>query len=344
MDITNIKIFRIDFHKSEVETIDQADFPADFTFYLQGLINLMISGSSGRTFRFDRDTTEVRVQIGEIMTGNDFSGIATTVATRLLAIEQVAQEEIAHMGKEIQKGIIVQALITDNEINKFIICKADHNEFLNEINFTLSKGLPIKKKVFKGFVCSLNSDQTLSDNLVYDQQLTKYWWRDFLELTKVHSDEDNTQNAFDAIDKGVLVKLKKKHPQDYMHLSNGNVRYFRASETFDMNEYIENVFGSYLPFDDKLDIEKLKKEIRELPTKSKRQFDEQFPIIKKQIKKKFIKDITLTPQIDLHFKEEIPNLENVVRAGTDEDGTKYVRIKSDEGYKYFNDRLNRGNE
>lgn len=343
MDIINIKIFRIDFHNSEVETIDQASFPADFTTYLEGLIQVMISGSSGRTFSFERDTTEVRASIGRIMSGSDFSEVASTIANRLLTVEQLAQEDIAKLGKEIQKGIIVQALVIENEIRKFIICKADHNEFLNEINFTLSRGLPIKKKVFKGFISTLNNNQTLSDNLVYDQQLTKYWWRDFLELTKVHSDEDNTQNAFDAIDKGVLRKLKKNHPQDYMHLSNSNVRYFRANDNFDMNEYIENVFNNYLPFDEKLDVEALKNEIRELPSKSKKPFDEQFSIIKKQIKKRFIKDVALTPQIELHFKEEIPDLETVVTAVKDSDGTKYVRIKSEEGYKYFNNKLNNGN-
>mgnify|MGYP003610345762 CR=1 FL=1 len=343
MDITDIKIFRIDFHQSSVDTIDQAEFPADFTTYLEGLINLMTSGVSGRTFRFDRDTTEVRGQLGEIMEGNDFSVIATTIATRLLSIEQKAQEQIAHMGTEIQKGIIVQALINDNDVSKFVICKADHNEFLNEISFTLSRGLPIKKKIFKGFICSLYSNKTLRDNLVYDQQLSKYWGNDFLELTKVHSDEDNTQNAFDAIDKSVLIKLKSKHPQDYMHLSNSNIQYFRGNENFDMNNYIASMFDNYLPFDDTLDMEKVKKEVRDLPTKSKKQFDEQFPIIKKQIKKRFIKDVSLTPQIELHFKEEIPDLENVVTAVIDDDGTKYVRVKSEQGYKYFNNLKNRGN-
>ncbi|WHT38706.1 hypothetical protein QNH98_17215 [Myroides sp. mNGS23_01] len=49
----------------------------------------------------------------------------------------------------IQKGILVQAHISDKGINKFIICKADHNEFLNEVNFTLTRGLPTKKKHLK---------------------------------------------------------------------------------------------------------------------------------------------------------------------------------------------------
>lgn len=343
MNITDIKIFRIDFHQSEVETIDQAAFPTDFKVYLEGLINLMTSGGSGRTFRFDRDTTEVRAQITRIINKEDFSDIATTIASRLLTVEQSAQEQMTRLGIEIQRGIIVQALVSDNGVDRFIICKADHSEFFNEINFNLSRGLPVKKKVFKGFICSLNSDQTVADILVYDMHLIKYWWKEFLELIKVHSDEDNTQNAFDAIDKGVLIKLKKQHPQDYMHLSNSNIRYFRANNTFDMDDYIENVFGNYLPFDDNLKMDKIKSEIRELPNKSKKPFDQQFPIISKQIKKRFIKDITLTPQIELHFKEEIPDLENIVTAVMDKDGTKYVRVKSEQGYKYFNNLQNRDN-
>jgi len=336
MEITDIKIFKIDIQQSEVENIDKDKFPADLDIYLKGLIKLMISGESGRTFNFDRDTTEVRGQLGEIIKGKDFALISTVIAKRLLIVERRTQQKIAHLGKEIQKGIVVQALVTDNEINKFIICKAEHNDFLDEVKFTLSRGLPIKKKIFKGFACSMNSDQTLSNNLVYDKYLTNYWWNDFLELTKVHSDEDNTINAFDAIDKGVLVKLRTKYPQDYMHLSNSNIHYFRGNESFDMNDYVSNMFDNYLPFDDKLDIEKLKSDVRQLPKKSRKQFDEQFLIVKKQIKKRFIKNIALTPQIDLHFKEEIPDLENVVTAEIDDDGTKYVKVKSEQGYKYFN--------
>jgi hypothetical protein len=335
MDITEIKIFRIDFNQDSVDTIDESNFPTDFNLYLKGLIELMISGSSGRVFRFDSDTTQVRGQIATLLNAGDFSNVSTTIANRLLRIEQTAQADIAHLGIEIQKGIVVQALINDGGISKYVICKADHNEFINELNFKLTRGLPIKKKVFKGFICSLNTDQTITDNLVYDQLQTKYWWQNFLELTKVHSDEDNTQNAFDAIDKGVLIKLKKKHPQDYMHLSNSNVRYFRAKDNFDMNEYIAEVFDGYQPFDSELNIEDIKRKIRSMPSSQKKPFDEQFSIVKKQIKKRFIKEIPLTPQIELHFKEEVPNLESVVTAELGADGTKYVRVRSEQGYQYF---------
>lgn len=343
MEISEIRISRIDFEQSSVEILDQSTFPTDFKKYLGGLINLMNSGASGRTYRFERDTTEVRSQISKIIDKEDFSIISTTIANRLLNVEQTTQEQIAKMGTEIQKGIIIQALVNDNDINRFIICKADHSEFFNETNFTLARGLPAKKKVFKGFICTLNVDKTVSDILVYDLHLIKYWWKDFLELTKVHSDEDNTKNAFDAIEKGVLVKIRKDYPQDYMHLSNGSVSYFRKQANFDMDEYIETVFGNYLPFNETLKIETLKNKIRELPNNNRNQFDLQFPIIHKEIKKRFIKDIPLTPQIELHFKEEIPDLKNVVTALIEKDGTKYVKIKSIQGYQYFNNLQNKEN-
>lgn len=340
MEITEKEIFKIDLLQSEAETIDHSLYGDEFETYLHGLIELVMTGSTGRSFKFDRDTTEVRAQISKIIEGGNFSEISKTIADRLLNCEKVAQSQMDKLGIEIQKGIFIQAIVQDEE-RKFIICKADNSEYLNEINFKLSRGLPIKKKVFKGFVCTLNDDNSVADISVFDLNLTKYWWREFLELTTIRSDEVNTQNAFDAIEKSVLKKLKSKHPQDYMHLSNSNIHYFRSNSNFNMDEYIQNVYDTYLPFDDSLDLVSIKKTIRDLPKQTNRIFDPTFEIVKSKIKKRFIKDVTLTPLINLHFKQEIPDLENVVTAVKDADGTKYVKIKSDEGYKFFNDKKSR---
>jgi hypothetical protein len=82
--------------------------------------------------------------------------VSATIANRLLRVEKEAQEAIAHLDTKIQKGIMVQALINNEGIRKFIICKADHHEFINEESFERTRGLPIKKRVFKGFICDLN--------------------------------------------------------------------------------------------------------------------------------------------------------------------------------------------
>ncbi len=342
MDITAIQIFKVDIQLQAVESIEQSIFNTDFNTYLKGLINLITTGSSGRNFKFDSATTEVRGQITKIMAGEEFPTIATTIVNRLQKKEQEAQEKMLKLGVEIQKGIVVQALVTESEINKLVICKADNGDFLNEVNFKISRGLPLKKKVFKAFVCSLNSDQTVTNVLVYDSNptLSHYWWKDFLELTKVYTDDDNTVNAFEAIDKGIFTKLKKKHPQDYLYLRNSTVHYFRANDNFEMQEYLDTAIGNYTPFDSKLDVEEIKTLIRQLPSKPRTPFDEQFVIVKAKIKAKFLNTIPLTSQIDLHLKEDVQNLETIITAEKDADGTRYVKIKSELGYQYFNKNQN----
>lgn len=345
MDITAIQIFKIDIHQQAVEPIESSVYGVDFDNYLKGLVNLITSGSSGRNFRFDSDTTEVRGQIARIIKGDDFPTIATIIVNRLLKKEQEVQTRMAKLGIEIQKGILVQALVTENDIRKLVICKADHSDFIDEIKFTISKGLPLKKKVFKAFVCSLNEDGTVTGVLVYDTNpsLSLYWWQEFLELTKVYSDEDNTENAFTSIDKDIFTKIKKKHPQDYMHLRNSTVRYFRANESFDMQDYLETAIGDYTPFDNRLDVEDIKTQIRQLSSRPKTPFDEQFTIVKAKIRAKFLSTIQLTSQIDLHLKEDIPNIDSIISAEKDSDGTRYVKIKSEQGYEYFSNRQNGNN-
>lgn len=337
MEISEIKIFKMDIAGAIIESIEPTEYEDDFKIYLIELLSIITAGS-GRNFRFDRNTTEVRAQISRLSNNEDFGVIATEITNRLLVCEQTIQTRMEKMEVKIHKGIVVQALISDNNTTKFIICKADHNEFIDEDNFKLKRGYPKKQKIFKAFVCSLLPDNAVENVLVYDtnSKMSVYWYKDFLELTKVYTDEDNTHNAFDTIDKGIIGKLKKEFPQDYMHLSNSNVHYFRATEEFDIEDYISNAIGDYVPFDNKLNIVDLKNKIRELPTTSKMPFDSKFSIVKSAVTKRFIKDIPLTEQIELHFKTDVPNLQTIVTAEEGDDGTKYVKIKSDRGYQYFN--------
>jgi hypothetical protein len=344
MNTPQLKIFKIDIHQQEAEPIEHT-FGEDFNTYLDGLVNIIITGSSGRNYRFDSDTTEVRSQIAKINSESNFSDIATVIVSRLLKKEQEAQKKMMKLNVEIQRGLVVQAVITESDVKRFVICKADHTDFLNETNFEISKGLPLKKKVFKAFVCTINDDLSVSNVLVYDtnQDGTNYWWNEFLELSKVYTDEDNTENAFEAIDKTVLSKIKKTHSQDYMNLRNSTVRYFRASESFDMEEFLDTAIGNYEPFDAGLDVEDIKSKIRELPSKPRTPFDEQFTIVKSKIKAKFLSTIPLTSQIELHLKEDIPNIESIITAEKGADGSRYVKIKSDSGYQYFAERQQNNN-
>jgi len=335
MVINELQILKIDTQQEEVEVIDSTVYGDELVDYLTELFTIVISGSSGRRFLFDRDTTEVRAQITRINNSEDFSDIAKVIANRLLDVEISAQKNMSKLGVTIQKGIIVQAKINDNGHDRFVICKADHNEFLNEIDYQLSRGLPVKKKAFKAFVCNLYPNNDIDKILVYDTNKTdtKYWWKELLELTKVHTDEDNTERAFTAIDKAIFTKIKKDHPQDYTYLRNSTVRYFRSNDRFEMQDFLDNSIGDYTPYDSTLDIEDLKSKIKELPSKKRAPFDNQFNIIRTKVKANFISKVRLTSEIDLHIKEDFP--ENTIVAELGKDGEKYVKVKSEVGYKYF---------
>ncbi|MBZ4191720.1 nucleoid-associated protein [Niabella beijingensis] len=335
MTINEIQIFKINLEEEQVEFIDSTTYGNELVEYLKELFGTIIAGSSGRQFLFERETTEVRAQISRINRGEDFVDIAKIIADRLMSVEFDAQQRMIKLGILIQKGILVQAKIEEDGQNKFIICKADHNEFLNEIDYSLSRGLPVKKKAFKAFVCNLYPEDTISDILVYDTNPsdTKYWWKDLLELSMVYSDEDNTERAFAAIDKSVFAKIKKEYPQDYTYLRNSAVRYFRSKNRFEMQDFLDNVVGDYEPCDAGLRVDDLKVKIRDLPTKQRSPFDSQFNIIRDKIKAKFLNTVKLTPEIDLHIKGDFAD--NTILAEEGLDGQKYVKIKSDEGYRYF---------
>lgn len=335
MDINEIQIFKIDLNEEEVLVIDSTTYGNELVEYLKELFSLVISGSSGRQFLFGRNSTEVRAQITRINNNDSFAEITKVIADRLLSVEFEAQEKISKLGITIQKGILVQARITQNGQDKFIICKADHNEFLNDVNYQLSRGLPVKKKAFKAFVCNLHSDDAIDGILVFDTNPsdTKYWWKELLELTMVFTDEDNTEKAFDAIDKSVFTVMKKDHPQDYTYLRNSTVKYFRSNDRFEIQDFLDIAIGNYQPYDSKLNIPDLKDKIRELPSKPRSPFDNQFNIVKEKVKARFLSKVKLTPEIDLLIKGDFAD--NTILAEVGNDGAKYVKVKSEEGYKYF---------
>ncbi len=335
MEIIKLQISKVDIEKDDVENIDSSVYGDELLDYLTELFEIVISGSSGRRFEFDRKTTEVRAQITRLNNSEDFLDVSNVIANRLLKSESSAQVRMDKLDIIILKGIIVQAIINDESSEKFIICKADHNDFLDDVNYKLARGLPVKKKAFKAFVCDLNGVDEIEEVLVYDTNPkdTKYWWSDFLELSKVFTDEYNTEKAFNAIDKGVFNRIKKKYPQDYTYLRNSTVRYFRSNDSFEMNDFLDNGIGNYEPYDSDLDIKTIKNKVRELPEKKNAPFDKQFTIVKEKVKARFKNTVKLTDQINLEIKQDVP--ENTILAHEEPDGSKYVKIRSDEGYKYF---------
>jgi hypothetical protein len=96
---------------------------------------------------------------------------------------------------------------------------------------------------------------------------------------------------------------------------------------------LDYVFGQYKPADERVNIDEIVASAKDLPSKYK--FDTRFQIHPDFVNKKQKTIIPLTPQIDLQLKDAIDSLPETIYAGTLEDGTRGVFIRSDDGFGYF---------
>ena len=208
-----------------------------------------------------------------------------------------------------------------------------------ELSGDKRSGLPTKKKIFKSFI--LNATSNGREEFEYGKIITYdantstkavYWWKTFLELSEVRNDEKNTKTAYDAIKKEIINPLRRKHKQDYLCLRNATIAYFRANGDFDINHYKDVIIGDYQPFDDSLDINKLKDKIGKLPNKHK--FDNTFQKTPRVVTDKFKDVIPLTNEIELKLKQDILNIERIIKPHKDEQGNRYIMVLSTDGYQY----------
>ncbi|MBR2115694.1 MAG: hypothetical protein IJ942_01595, partial [Alistipes sp.] len=229
--------------------------------------------------------------------------------------------------------------MTDRDY-KVIIAKADYSEFLEEASGEKRNGLPTKKKIFKSFIANatiVDGAYSISKMVTFDvnSSQAKYWYNDFLDLEAKLDDEANTKKAFDEINVRVLTPIKKESKDDYWCLYNATLRYMRSEGEFDIEYYANEILGKYTPTNTNVKIKDLSKKALELP--GKRNFDKKFTKVPKAIKKKIKAIIPLTEDISLSVTDNgNPSLKNVIKPHKDEEGHKYIMVKSDEGYSYAN--------
>ena len=116
-----------------------------------------------------------------------------------------------------------------------------------------------------------------------------------------------------------------------MYLRNATVQYFRSQEEFVLTDYVNHLFKKYTPEDPMLDVEDLTKKIQALPEKE--DFESRFDIIKDKIKKRMIKKVALSDQLELVLKEDIDWGKTIMAEKIN--GAKFIRIRTNEGYDHF---------
>jgi hypothetical protein len=344
MEIVFNKLYKIDIASDEAIERPEYKNLNNFKRYVQGMLEQISSKSPDRYYKFNSEYTEVHNLIRTILSVEEYENTSNAIARRLLDKEKEAQEDLnrKNLKKEITKGMLIVSLVRMTEdARKLIVSKVDYDEFISEMTGEISTGLSIKRKVYKAFICEVNNNNAIINISIFDTNtpVSVYWWSKFLELDVVVTDEENTKNAFHAIETDVLSSLKKTHKQDYLLLWNATIAYFRRGGEFNLSYYRDDIVGNYTPFDESLIIENVKTKIDRLPTKYK--FDQRFDKVPEAVTKRFKNTLHLTREIDLIIKHDVANPTKTFKSHSDADG-KYLMILSDEGYEYA-EKLNKEN-
>ncbi|MEO6521690.1 MAG: hypothetical protein ABIN91_08430 [Mucilaginibacter sp.] len=345
MDIIFNSLYKVDIETNDVTLMPFSSDRNDLEGYVKELVTNILDNSDRKGYQFKSDTTQVRNILGKILLNDrkdksKYDNLVEDIAKRLLANEVSMQAKVEKLGVEILKGVLVVSLIKfDKGTSKIVISKADHNDFIDSSSYKKTSGLPLRKKIYKAFICEFDDKNIVTRTSVYDTNSTfsVYWWRDFLELDEVYTDEHNTESAFNVINSKILSPLKKDAKADYFNLWNTTVHYFRVKEEFSLDQYINDVIVNYRPFSPKVDVGDLVSKARNLPNKGR--FDNRFKIVHGLLNKRFKNSIKLTDQIDLLLKQDISDLKNTIKPHEELDGSKWVMIKSEQGYEHFNNEL-----
>lgn len=342
MEIVFNNLFRLDISNQELVELKAPAEKKDLKAYIQELLDKILVDSDRKGFAFESDTTEIHTLIKQIISTSDagdenYLSASAAIAKRLLD-KEIASDKRNNLKVELQKGVVVISLLKyDDGQKKIIISKADYDGFLDGETYTNRSGFPLKRKIYKAFMAEVNAEDQIFKVSVYDTHstFTVYWWRDFLELRELYTDEYNTEEVFSAIESKLLSPIKKKYKADYITLWNASVHYFRVKPEFSAENFISDILNGYKPFDQELNPSDLVEKATTVFEKGK--FDKKFTIVSDRISKKFKKSIALTPQIDLNLKSDIKNLENTIMRYKQSNGDKWVMIKSEDGFEYFRD-------
>ena len=339
MVINNFFLHHIDVNSNSVTPINLQLNPQNLNDYVEELLNEIIANPNRRTYTFKSGNTEVKTSLRKILENDDdIENITELNAKRLLEKEINTQEWMRsrNMSVEIQKGSLLHLNFDINGTKQIIICKVEHDEVLNELNFEKVRGLNTKKKVFKSILIIFDIQGEITENYVFDKHNSKYWWDDFLELQQQYTDDDNTEKSLNEIDK-TLTPLRNKFYADYVILRNSVIGYFKNNDNLNYSDFISNVVEGYDPVNDDFPKQALVTKLNELP--SKKGFDTQFSVVKKKINKKIKHRIKLANNLFLSIDDYVDNLKNILKTWKDPQGNKDVQILSSQGYDNLKDLM-----
>ncbi|SEV84921.1 nucleoid-associated protein [[Clostridium] fimetarium] len=330
----------IDYEGNNVYT---RETPESFDEYITELISHVSGNTSVREFKTRSSETEVISCICQILSQRANNDLVITktdiIAQRLLAKEIEAQDRVARLDTNVQKGSLIQALLYDEESEMFtyLLAKVEHSDFVDDSDFTFKSGFSKDKKTFwKSCLIDLpNGEATEYYAKIYSNTVAKYWSDNFLELDEMVSDESNTSNAFKAIESSLNRNIRGIAPRDYTIIRNAIISYFKNHEHFDYDQMIGSVIGGYHTTDlpqDKL--ESFKTKLASLP--DQKHFDRQFNSVPSVINARIKRLFDVNDGIQIKITDEVRNIEETISAYREADGTRYIKIKTNNDLTYRN--------
>lgn len=329
----------IDYENNEVLT---RDIMPNFSEYIEQLIAYINNNTSVREYRTQSANTEVITAILEIVRQQEDLDLITRnvdmIADRLLRKEKGANERIAQLDTNVQKGSLILALIENQENISFLLAKVEHTDFFDDTDYSIKSGFSKDtKKIWK--TCLFDIDDTEASTFsarIYSNTAAKYWWHDFLELVELQSDEYNTKKAFRSVDSTLTRTLKKVAPHDHMIIRNAMYLYFNSVEHFDYSEMLDQTIRNYVP-DDMTEETKgiLLEKLETLP--QEKGFDRQFNTVPTVIKSSMRKTYEVYNGIQIRIPGAMEELKDIIWSQQDSDGKQYlkIRVNDENTYRIF---------
>ena len=256
------------------------------------------------------------------------------ISNRLRDKEQDAQGKIDHMGKQVKKGSLLQAVFQDPKYDEYeyLISKAEHTNYMEGTSYNIEEGFNVdKKNLWKSCLirCSVEEGNVkIKEIRIYLDNQAKYWTREFLELEELRNDEQNTQQFFREIDRVLKKDVRKYSHEDYNVLRGSIIEHIRSAEQIDYPNIIKTKFERYEYVNlDEEQKSKLIVNLKKLPEKGV--FDTQFAPNPDALGVRIIKQTyKLTNDVELVIKDITSD--HKIEAFEDETGRKYVQIQTDD--------------
>lgn len=333
MEIVMQTIRVIDYENNAVYV---RETPEAFSVYVSQLIAYINANTSIREYRTRSVNTEVISCVLDIIRNQLDTDLVTEridfIANRLVLKEREVQRVVAHMDTNVQKGSLIQALLHDEENEKYtyLFAKVEHTDFVDDSDFSFKSGFSKDmKKLWKSCIFEINDlEATSFFAKVYSNTVAKYWYDNFLELDQVVSDEVNTDRAFRAIDSTLNRNIKNIAPRDHIFLRNLMIGYFKTNDFIDYDSMIQSTLENYHPVEleqEKMDM--IIEKIRELPQKY--DFDKQFNPISSVINARIRKVYDICRGVQLKITDVVDDFDDTIKSYRDTDGNRYIRIKTD---------------